>query len=167
MGFRLFTPTVAALVGVIGLQTPLLLFSSMAAIGQSTRTCTQVILDAQNRLETGRDLTVELRRDNLSRNYPDYPENHPDEYIWALRGSATSDVLASPQMMKAIAVEIINTCDSVGAVTFARDQSGQLGRYGLMPDGSIKGFKCAEDFGIELGRENNQKPQWGMQFCGL
>jgi hypothetical protein len=84
MGFKLFSSPVAISIGIVGLQTPLLLLLPVAAVGQSTQTCAQATSEAQNRLTTDRDLMVELRINNLSRIYPDYPENRPTEHILGL-----------------------------------------------------------------------------------
>jgi len=130
--------------------------------------CEIALLNAENRIEQGRDIIVEIDIRDGSEGYPDHPDGRPT-IIWiAVDGSAADSVMVSPVFQQAIASEIIKSCNSVGAVAFNRSQTGWSSRVGLMRDGNIQHFECAEDhiedYNIPFPSE---AVRWGLQWCTL
>ncbi len=83
-------------------------------------------------------------------------------------GDSLESVFMSPQMLKYLATEIINACESMSVVRFGRWGSGEGYSVGLFNDGRIDLFTCAEDMGIYPGRgEGNQLLRWGIEFCSI
>lgn len=70
-------------------------------------------------------------------------------------------MMGSPVFQRAIASEIINSCNSVGAVTFGRYQTGWVSTVGLMRDGTIQNFECIEH------APDKGSPSWGQEWCGI
>ncbi len=70
--------------------------------------------------------------------------------------------MESPVFQRAIASQIINSCNSVGAVSFGRYQTGWIDTIGLMRDGTIQKFECAED---HIEDYNPETLRWGQQWC--
>jgi hypothetical protein len=161
------------LIYIFGMFIPLSLMVIYPQISyaQDSNECKSVILSAQKKLQSGRRLRVSSQISNFRDNtqsYPDHPTNRPQDYLFAMEGSAATSIMKSTQLMNAISTKIIQSCSSVGSVTFGISNSGAFRSTGIFPDGQIKIFKCAEEFGIYPGRANTgQSPKWGMQYCSL
>ncbi|MEW6493428.1 MAG: hypothetical protein AB1589_13125 [Cyanobacteriota bacterium] len=113
----------------------------------------------KKRIEQGRDITVIIDISDGSEKYPDHPDDR-STIIWLIvDGSAADSVMESPVFQKAIASEIINSCNSVGAVIFGRYQTGWIYTIGLMRDGTIQKFECADD------NPERGSPSWGQVWC--
>ncbi|HAG83358.1 MAG TPA: hypothetical protein DCL61_19990 [Cyanobacteria bacterium UBA12227] len=124
---------------------------------ETTPYCEIALSNAKNRIEQGRDIIVEIDIKDGSEKYPDHPDGRPT-IIWLIvEGSAAESVMESPVFQKAIASEIIKSCNSVGAVSFNRYQTGWIYTIGLMRDGTIQKFGCVDD--PEQG-----SPSWGQQW---
>ncbi|MBD1859973.1 MULTISPECIES: hypothetical protein [Leptolyngbya] len=121
--------------------------------------CTTALGNARRRIETGRAVqVVEITSRDIS-NYPDAPSGRPTHRYLLMKGAATTSVLNSGQFMKAIATDIIQSCNSTGMVTFALANSGNAVTYGIFPGGRVDGFECLEP-GIGA-----KKPVWGEIYC--
>jgi hypothetical protein len=137
------------------------------AISQETKqSCEVALLNAKRRIEQGRNITVittvtDGTLSDGSKRYPDHPDGRPTIIWLEVNGSAADSVMASPVFQRAIASEIIKSCNSVGAVTFIRYQTGWISTVGLMRDGSIQNFECV-DYDPERGN-----PSWGQERCDL
>jgi hypothetical protein len=127
--------------------------------GQAQK-CNAAVLAGKQRLETGRNLQVEIRRVNLSQNYPDHPANRPFNYQFVMKGKPAEAVMNSPKLMTAIAAEVIQACNSVSRVTFALANSGWYHSLGLGVNGKLIWFEC-----LDPRPGSNQKLPWGKQYC--
>ncbi len=130
-----------------------------ASTSPSTTNCTEAKVNAIRAIEQGRNISVREENFDLSE-YADYPTDRPDEYALIMDGPATESILNSNQFMKTLATEIISTCDSVGAVVFALDNSGWGVTLGLFPDGSIDFFEC-----IFPEQGSSDILPWGYKYC--
>lgn len=149
-------------IGLIALDT--LLFSLPSVKAQNlakVEDCTATITAAQNNLKNGRNLELAIRREDISNDYPDHPENRNYNYLFLMEGAATDSIMNSPQLMKKIAKKIIDNCGSVGSVTFALNYSGWKYSIGLLPNGTIDFFECLEP------DDNDNKINWGQEYCSL
>ncbi len=145
-------------VGSLGLSTFIL---PLQARSQETKqSCEIAILNAKNRIEQGRDMTVTMDMEDGSEEYPDHPDGRPTIIWLEVDGSAADSVMASPVFQRAIASEIINSCNSVGAVSFNRYQTGWINIIGLMRDGSIQHFEC-----VDHDPERGSPYPWGQDPC--
>jgi hypothetical protein len=137
------------------------------AISQETiQPCEVAMLNATKRIKQGRDITVittvtDGTLSDGSKRYPDHPDGRPTIIWLEVDGSAADSVMASPVFQRAIASEIIKSCNSVGAVTFIRYQTGWASTVGLMRDGSIQNFECVNH---DPGRGS---PSWGQDWCDI
>ncbi len=122
--------------------------------------CEAAIANGRERITTGRSVTiVSSSIVDSSQTYPDHPDNRPQIVQFRLDGKAADEVMESPVFKKAIASEIINSCGSVGAVTFGRYRTDWSSTFGLMPSGTIKQFEC-----VDPDPERN-KLSWGQLVC--
>jgi hypothetical protein len=147
---------------------------------ETTQSCEIALSNAKNRIEQGRDITVEINIKDSSEEYPDHPDGRPriiflfldfpgsDRYGNDGGGSADDavSVMESPVFQRAIASEIIKSCNSVGAVTFfLNQQPAWATTVGLMRDGNIQNFKCL--FPDELPDNSNLPLPWGQELCSI
>jgi len=154
---RLIDALVIIAAGSLGLSAFIL--TPQARSQETKQSCEVVMLNAKKQIEQGRDITVITNIKDGSERYPDHPDDRP-AIIWLeVDGSAADSVMESPVFQKAIASEIINSCNSVGAVTFGRYQTGWIYTIGLMRDGTIQKFECVDD-DPERG-----SPSWGQEWC--
>ncbi|HEY9631582.1 MAG TPA: hypothetical protein V6C84_30185 [Coleofasciculaceae cyanobacterium] len=135
--------------------------SAMAAGDRtSDDACSNALASAQQRLEEGRTLTIGIRQNDISNQYPDHPEGRTSQYMFVLSGRPTLTILNSPQFMRSISSEIIENCDSVGIVSFIQWNSDGPAMFGIMPSGQVEGFHC-----LERNRRSQVRPQWGQEVC--
>jgi hypothetical protein len=125
---------------------------------ETTQSCEIALLNAKKRIEQGRDITVKTDITDVSKFYPDYPDGRPAGIWLEIDGSAADSVMASPVFQKAIASEIINSCNSVGKVIFIQYQTASAYTFGLMRDGTIQNFECV--YYPEQGSLS-----WGQIWC--
>ncbi len=159
-----FTNSLLLTIAIATLTLPL---ASPASSQQPTRTCAQAKSAAQRRLTTIRNLTLRTETRNFSSSYPDYPAGRPSGYVLIMKGQAVDSVLRSRQFMTAIATDIITACDTISVVTFGRDGSGEFVNLGLLSNGTIDFFKCAEDFGINPEPGSEGRLRWGLSYCSI
>jgi hypothetical protein len=130
--------------------------------------CEQVVANVKDVLGTIPDVKVtnNSRFSDLSVPYPDPSANLNREYTLTISGSGVTDFWESGKDVRIeIAKQLIQNCEGVAAVTFARDRTGESGTIGLFPDGSIKQFTCRADADI---RTRPRPPlNWGQQDCDL
>lgn len=110
---------------------------------QTQKDCAATIAYAQSTIETGRNVQIIIRSSDIS-NEPDHPDNRPYNYSFSMGGNASTSVMNSPEFMKILATKVINNCSSVASVTFGIEGSDYVSTLGLMPNGSVEGFKCIE-----------------------
>jgi hypothetical protein len=124
------------------------------------QTCEAAIGNGRERITAGRSITI-VRTSIVdgSQDYSDHPDDRPQIVQFRLDGKAADSVMESPVFQKAIALKIINSCGSVGAVIFERDRTDWSTTFGLMPNGTIKQFEC-----VDPDPERN-KISWGQQVC--
>jgi len=128
-------------------------------------TCAEAQAAAQRRLANIRNLTIKTETLDFSTAYADHPEGRPNNYLVAMQGKAVGSVMNSPQLMKVIATDILNACETIGMVTFGQANSGWYQRVGIFRDGTIDFFKCAEDVGIQPDPRSNGRLRWGLDYC--
>jgi hypothetical protein len=155
---------IAAGSGSLGLSAFIL--PPQARSQETGQSCEVAMLNAKKRIEQGRDITVitTITDGTLfdgSKRYPDHPDGRPTIIWLEVDGNAADSVMESLVFQKAIASQIIKSCNSVGAVTFIRYQTGWSSTVGLMRDGSIQNFECI-DHDPEKG-----SPSWGQNWCDV
>jgi len=106
-----------------------------AAVPGSTEICQSSIVDAVGNIETDRELEVSVSPVTLDQFYATVPANRGDGVDVTLSGPAALSVMFSPQMLSAIANELVDNCDSVGAVVFRSDESEFERTFGVVPGG--------------------------------
>jgi hypothetical protein len=144
-------------VGSLGLSTFAL--SPQAKSEQVRKSCETAIADGKSRIDRGRDIIVTTDIADHSEIYPNHPNGRPLFVTISVDGNAADSVMSSPVFQKAITSEIIKSCNSVGAVTFGRQQTDWSITFGMMSDGAIESFEC-----IDFDPEGN-RPLWGQQVC--
>jgi hypothetical protein len=132
--------------------------SASAESERTENSCKVAMNTAKERIKRGRDLRI-VSFENVDAP-PDHPNGRPLILQIVLEGKAAESVMSSPVFQKALASEIIRSCNSVSAVNFGMYRSGWGSMTGLMPDRTIQPFQCLEP-GSEL------KVSWGQQVCGL
>jgi hypothetical protein len=127
---------------------------------QTRKSCETAIADSRGRLEKRRDITVRTSIVDRSELYSNPPSDRPLFVGITVGGdaAAASSVMLSPVLQKAIASDIIKSCDSVGAVWYGKQQTDWYFTFGLMPSGTIERFKC-----IDAPQVN--RISWGQQVC--
>jgi len=126
---------------------------------QARKSCETAIADGRGRIEKGRSAVATTNIANYSEVYPNHPSGRPLFVTILLEGTAVESVMSSPVFQKAIASEIIKSCGSVGAVMFGARETDWSITFGIMSDGTIKGFEC-----IDFNPDGNE-PLWGQQIC--
>ncbi|HAX89687.1 MAG TPA: hypothetical protein DCY91_26375 [Cyanobacteria bacterium UBA11370] len=165
--------------GSFGLSASIL--PPQARSQETTQSCEIGLLNSKNRIEQGRDITVTIDIIDGSEKYPDYPNGRPTIIFLFLdfpgsygyrgydSGGSVDDavsVMESPVFQRAIASEIINSCNSVGAVTFVlKGQPPWATTTGLMRDGSIQNFECL--LPDELPDDDSPFLPWGQELCSI
>jgi len=162
----------------LGLSTFIL---PLQARSQETiQSCEVAMLNAKKRIEQGRAITVQTDITDGSEEYLDHPNGRPIIILvfldfpgsFGYRGyddGSVDDavsVMESPVFQRAIASEIIKSCNSVGAVTFLLNQQPPWATTtGLMRDGSIQNFECL--FPDELPDDGSLFLPWGQELCSI
>lgn len=130
--------------------------------------CEQVVANVKDVLETIPDVKVtnNSRFSRLSVPYPDRSAKLNRRYSLTISGSGVADFWKSGKEVRTeIAKQIIENCEGVAAVDFARDRTGESVTIGLFPDGEIKQFTCRADADT---RTRPRPPlNWGQQDCDL
>lgn len=142
---------------------------SEAKVNNGTDVCKQVVAKVKDVLGTIPDVKVtnNSRFARLSVPYPDRAANLNRRYTLTISGSGVTDFWKSGKEVRTeIAKQIIQNCEGVAAVDFARDRTGESGTIGLFPDGSIKPFTCAGDADPRT-RKRIPPITWGRQACDL
>lgn len=150
-----------AVTSILTLNTFVFLNAPTSLKAEEIRDCTTSISAAQAQIETGREVEVMVRVQNLAELYPDHPENRPMSYLFILKGGSNRAIMRSPQFHKSIARSIIQNCSSVSAVIFGAWGTGWQESTGLFPDGRIEEFECLEYLGP------GRKLTWGQEYCSL
>jgi hypothetical protein len=143
--------------GALGLSTFAL--PEQVKSEQTRKSCEVAIATAKKRITTGRSITISSNVVDGAQTYADHPDNRPQIVQIRLDGQSADSVMESPVFQKAIASKIINSCSTVGAVIFARQQTDWSSTFGLMSSGTIKQFQC-----VDPDPEGN-KPSWGQTVC--
>ncbi len=155
---RLINALIFITAGSLGLSA--LILPPQARSKETGQPCEVALLNAKNRIEQGRDIIVEIDIRDGSEGYPDHPDGRPTIISLVVEGSAIVSVMRSSVFQRAIASEIIKSCNSVGAVSFQVSKTDWIYTIGLMRDGSIQHFECAEPYAPERG-----SPSWGQEWC--
>lgn len=145
--------------GSFGLPAFVLPPQAQALSQQTNKPCEVAIVNARERIEKGRRITVTTDIADRSEIYSNPPNGRPLLVTIIVDGDAADSVMSSPVFQKAIASEIIKSCGSIGAVTFGRQETDWSITFGIMSGGTIKSFEC-----IDPDPEVNKIP-WGQQVC--
>jgi hypothetical protein len=152
---------------------------------ETKQLCEVAMLNAKKRIEQGRDISVTTDITNGSDKYSNHPDGRPAIIViwldfpgsYGYRGVGSADdgvgsaddavsVMESPRVQRAIASEIIKSCNSVGAVTFIlKQQPPWATTVGLMRDCSIQKFECL--LPDELPNDSSLPLRWGKELCSI
>jgi hypothetical protein len=110
--------------GSLGLSA--IILPPQARSKETGQPCEITLSNAKNRIEQGRDITVIIDIKDSSEEYPDHPDGRPTIIWFEVEGIAAESVMESPVFQRAIASEIINSCNSVGAVSFGVSHTGWI-----------------------------------------
>jgi hypothetical protein len=130
--------------------------------------CEQMVANVKDVLGSIPDVKVtnNSRFSGLSVPYPDRSANLNRRYTLTISGNGVADFWKSGKEVRIeIAKQIIENCEGVAAVTFARDRTGESVTIGLFPDGSIKQFTCAPD--LDARTRTRPPMSWGQQACDI
>lgn len=153
--------------GLIVLNTLAILnLPSLVKAESKPRDCAISLTAVQNRLTRDRDVEITMRSFDISEGFPDHPDNRPIAYQFLLRGGAAESIMRSRQFQKAIAIDIIENCGSVGSVTFGLSGSGWIQTVGILPSGKIDTFECLDPPRRDSSASNS-KLIWGQEYCSL
>lgn len=130
---------------------------------ETGKSCEVVLMNAKKRIEQEKEITVMTNVIDSSERYPAHPPGRPTMIMVVVDGREADSIMVSPVFQKAIASEIIQSCTSVGAVTFGQYQTGWTSTVGLMAEGSIQHFECLDDY----GEQGPSQVSWGQEWCSL
>jgi hypothetical protein len=153
--------------GIIALNILTILGLSNSVRAEAVRDCSVSLTAAQNRLTRDRDLEITMRSFDISEGFPDHPANRPIAYQFLLKGKAAETIMRSRQFQKVIATDIIESCGSVGRVTFALWGSGWSQTVGMLNDGRIDVFECIDPPGRNSSSLRDPRLTWGREYCSL
>jgi hypothetical protein len=164
-------PLITGCILMIAIQV----LSPQSVKAQNSQECIDAIESGKSRLENVPNLRLSNSGDRNSsgfRNRSSSSDSLPrrfQTYSFVMeKSSGINDVFNSPKFMTDISKPIIQKCSSVASVSFVLLGSGAVKIIGLFPNGEIKPFKCAEDFGIYPGdRTRTNGLTWGMYFCSI
>ena len=146
----------------------ILLFGALPLTAQEIETeseeCKSAIVEVENQLKSDRNLTIEKSEIGKPGVSGTPPEARSNGVEFRMSGEAVESIMSSPVLLNTFATQIINSCDSVSAVSFGLSRSGYTQVHGLMPDGEVKLFKCPEDFDDYNVGEYPRSLTWG-EFC--
>lgn len=128
---------------------------------EGLQSCQSTVRTVENRLEEVGDLQVEIHNGEVG--YPDRPTDRPEGYVFAMTGSALESVMRSPVLLTELSANIIQSCDSVGMVTFGLANSGYVITFGLFPNGEVEPFRCVD----RPDRRNIPRLRWGTYDCSI
>ncbi len=92
-------------------------------------------------------------------NYSGNVPSRPDSFRFVLTNEGANSVLASPVLMNQLAAQLIESCQTVGLVTFttASDLTNNAS-YGYMPERMVRPFSCRTG-------STSVAPDWGEKVC--
>ncbi len=135
-------------------------FDPVGVAQTNDATCRAAIAAGRNRLAQGRNLRVRGVMQSLTSSYEDYPRGRSQSYLYAMTGRSAEAVMASPQLMRAIAQPVIQNCPTIGMVSIGVDRSGFIASLGLFNDGKIDFFEC-----VEPSANSPRFLPWGKRYC--
>ncbi len=135
-------------------------FDPVGVAQTNDATCRVAIAAGRNRLAQGRNLRVRGVMQSLTSFYKDYPRGRDQSYLYAMTGRSADAVMASPQLMRAIAQTVIQNCPAIGMVFIGVDRSGFIASVGLFNDGKIDFFEC-----VEPSANSPRFLPWGKRYC--
>ena len=131
-------------------------------ITSETKKCRSAIASVEKQLKTGRQLKINISVIDKLKYYPDHPQGRPNLYGFSMSGDAARSVMSSPVLMNSLAQQIINNCNSIGAVSFNLYATGATQLHSLMPNKKVEFFKCPADYDDYVAYP--RKLTWG-EFC--
>jgi hypothetical protein len=145
--------------GLLTLQTLLLTFPVAAQTAQ-TQDCASTLQTVKNTIEAGRNVSVvNIRTDNVSQRYSNYPSGRPVGYVFYLAGEAAPDIMHSPQFMNTLSRDIIRNCRDASQIIFGVYRTDWSAVYGLVND-DVVAFDC-----MEPRRRIPRTIAWGYHVC--
>lgn len=149
--------------------------AAQAALPDATATCNTVLVNSTINLSDARDVAVMLKAIVLGDRYAAIPDARPDGVGMSLSGPATLSVMSSPQLMTRTARDVIDECDTVGAVVFQAAESGQERTFGFLPSataalmpaegGQGDRKELVEEFSCVAEEDSQALLNWGEQLC--
>jgi hypothetical protein len=145
--------------------------SQPRSVSQPTQSqnCSGALEATRRQLASAKNMQgVYFRQDDVSRQYPDYPDNRSQTYLFVMEGhQAASNVMNSPALLTDLAQNIISNCSDVGLVSFGPANSGWIERVGLINNDRVGVFQCVNTDlpGRRRYRSRLPRVSWGQQFC--
>lgn len=135
------------------------------AVKQSKNSCETAVKNVKARIQNNSYLTVEFQ----ARQIPSYwqegsPAGRRSQLIILLgtpregTGNLVENIMASTQMLTAMSNQLIDGCDNIAAVTYAKNNSGYKRTFGLI-QGTVQEF----DY-ITPGPGQTFKLRWGVDM---
>ncbi len=145
-----------------------------AAVPDGSPPCNAALISAIGDIETDRGVSTVASAVRLGSRYRQLPTGRANGVKLLLEGPAALSVLRSPQLLNALADELIRNCTDVGAVIFGSAETGFEKTFGFLPEGSqanqsanaVSEFACAPaPTNQQSGRSAMRSLEWGYQIC--
>lgn len=147
-----------------------------ATVPNSTSICRSALVNVAERIEGERALEVSVSSVTLERLYADVPASRTNGVNVALSGPAALSVMFSPEMLLSVSNELVDNCDSVGAVVFSSDASEFERTFGVVLSAQrsrqagrrtrpAAETPVAEEFVCTSSPPSQGLPNWGEKAC--
>jgi|GEM_PF-1166417 len=124
--------------------------------------CQNALTEAVRRIESANASVNRITRYDYNRTFhsDNYPKDRPFRYTFVISGAGLVDVISSTMFLTEITSQIISSCPSVSLSRFGQYRSDYGRDFGLMENGKVKPFECANP-----DRARTGKIPWGEEFC--
>ncbi len=148
-----------------------------ASIPNSSTLCNSTLEGTLARLKADRDVGILVSALRLNTLYEEIISARPYGLNMAFSGPATESLLTSPQVLNQASSELIQNCDSLGAVIFGSAEVDGEEVFGYIPalensrnasnSFPVSKFACAPIAPEQRPAAPTQRPtpQWGEQVC--
>ena len=121
--------------------------------------CDNAIAQTESKIRSVYNTQISARTLNGHGYSGNVPSDRPDSFRFVLANEGAKSVLASPVLMNQLSAQLIESCPSVGLVTFATASDlANNAAYGYMPGRIVRPFSCTNN-SAAVG------PSWGEKVC--